>query len=49
VTFLELVDAERALRTAEQAELEARAHLAVRTAELARALGETPANPEERQ
>jgi cobalt-zinc-cadmium efflux system outer membrane protein len=41
-TFLELVDAERSLRTAEQAEFEARASLAVRGAELSRALGETP-------
>ncbi len=41
-TFLELVDAERALRSAEQAEFEARASLAVRGAELSRALGETP-------
>jgi outer membrane protein TolC len=46
VTFLELVDAERALRSAEQAELEARASLSVRTAELARALGETPGSGE---
>lgn len=48
-TFLELVEAERALRTAEQAEFEARASLAVRTAELARALGEPPATEEERR
>lgn len=41
-TFLELVDAERALRSAQQAEYDARASLSVRSAELARALGETP-------
>ena len=47
-SFLELVDAERALRTAEQATFEARAALSVRNAELARALGETNALEEER-
>lgn len=46
-TFLELVDAERALRSAEQAAFEARANLSVRSAELARALGETAAVEEE--
>ncbi len=41
VSFLELIDAERALRAAGQAELEARAKTSRRHAELARALGET--------
>ncbi len=42
VTFLELVDAERALRTAEQATYEAHSNLSVRSAELAGAVGEMP-------
>ncbi len=46
-SFLELIDAERALRTAEQATFEARAVLSVRNAELARALGETRGLEEE--
>jgi outer membrane protein TolC len=40
-TFLDLVDAERALRAAEQAVFEARASLSQRGAELARAVGDT--------
>jgi outer membrane protein TolC len=41
--FLELIDAERALRSAEQAEFDARASLSLRGVELSRALGEAPA------
>ncbi len=47
-SFLELVDAERSLRTAEQAEFEARASLSIRRAALARALGELPGAGEPR-
>lgn len=42
-SFLELVDAERALRSAELGEREAEANVSRRHAELARALGDTPA------
>jgi outer membrane protein TolC len=47
VSFLELVEAERALRAAEFGEHEAEASLSRRHAELARALGETVAFEEE--
>jgi outer membrane protein, heavy metal efflux system len=46
-TFLELIDAERAVRAAEEAELAARAALASRGAELRRALGDDPVLAEE--
>ncbi len=46
-SFLELVDAERALRAAELGEHGAQASLSRRHTELARALGEAPGNEEE--
>lgn len=49
VGFLELVDAERALRAAEFGEHEAEASLSRRHAELARALGETSMSGEEQR
>ena len=45
--FLELVDAERGLRAAEQSAFEARAGLSSRRAQLARAIGELAGAPEE--
>jgi len=47
--FLELVDAQRALRAAQFGELEAEASLSRRHAALARALGETAGFPEEQR
>ena len=45
--LLELLDAERALRSAQQSAFEARAGLSVRRAELARAVGDLPGGSEE--
>ncbi len=47
-TFLEFVDAERALLAAEQQEFEVRASLSIRRAELSRALGDVVSSLEER-
>jgi len=46
VGFLELVEAERALASAEQSEFDARAELSRRLAELARAVGDIAGTPE---
>ena len=48
-SFLELVDAERALRTAELGERQAEAAVSRRHAELARAVGDAPAIEESKR